>query len=536
MYINVFELLEENVRDNSDKIALRDEKESLTYGKLYDRVCIIGEYIASVLINETEQNNSYICRNATHIPKPIAVCIDRDIRSIVLFLAVVYSGNFYVPIDTSMPKERIELILNDLSPVMILGAYGRGIDGYDVVDYDRIIDSSQEFYSDLSQKEISRVNPSDIRRYHIDTNPLYAIYTSGSTGKPKGVLISHRSVIDLVEQFDVIFDFPYNPIFGNQAPFDFDVSVKDIYNSLYQHGTLVVIPKMLFSMPLKLIEYINDNDINILIWAVSALRIVENFKTFDRITTDNPRLIMFSGEVMPVRVLNYWKEYIPKATYVNLYGPTEITCNCTYHIIDREYSPDEVLPIGVPFRNTQILLTDRETGRIICEKNKEGEMCVRGSSLALGYYNREDITEAAFTQSPLSDKYPERIYRTGDLGYYGEDGLLYYTARKDHQIKHMGHRIELGEIEASVNAIDYIDAGVCIYDTDKDKIVLFYQVNALKVYDDNKELERDIVKKIGLKLPKYMWPNIYIRYDNLPLNKNGKIDRVTLAADLSNRI
>ncbi len=516
MYINVLEMLEDNVRDNPDRVALRDENESITYKELYERARSIAGYILA----HTGVESGLAA--TTHLPKPVAVCIDRNIRSIILFFGIVYSGNFYVPIDVNMPKERIDTIFADLKPMMILSSAGQTIEGLDVTDYEKAV------CSDADEDVLSV-----IRTNHIDTNPLYAIYTSGSTGKPKGVLISHRSVIDLVEQFAITFPFPDNLNFGNQAPFDFDVSVKDIYDALYNHGTVTVIPKALFSMPLKLIEYINENDINTMIWAVSAMRIVENFKTFSQIQTDRPKLIMFSGEIMPVKVLNYWKENVPGAVYVNLYGPTEITCNCSYYIIDREYAVDEALPIGVPFRNTQILLLDPERGTPITESGKEGEICVRGSSLALGYYGAPDKTAESFAASPLTDKYPERIYHTGDLGYYGDDGLLRFTSRKDYQIKHMGHRIELGEIEVAVCAIDYIDAAVCVFDKVREKIVLFYQTGeGADVFATDKELERDIVKKISLKLQKFMWPNVYKRYDRLPLNKNGKIDRVYLASKL----
>ena len=511
MYINVLELLEENVDKNPDKIALRDGNKSATYSEVYKRALTIAMWIINNNGGKVLETN------------PIAVCIDRNIESIILFFAIVYSGNFYVPIDATMPIERIKLIYDELNPVMTISSDGQTIEGISISDFYEISDASEEI------NELP-VELKQIRDIHIDTNPLYAIYTSGSTGRPKGVLVNHRSVIDLVEQFDITFDFPQDAIFGNQAPFDFDVSVKDIYNSLFQHGTVVIIPKSLFSMPLKLIEYIETNKINVLIWAVSAMRIVENFKTFSKISTNCPKLIMFSGEIMPVKVLNYWKDNIPSAIYVNLYGPTEITCNCTYYIVDRDYDVNESLPIGKAFRNTQVILLDRETDEIITKCNKEGELSVRGTCLALGYYNNKDRTEDSFVQSPLTDKYSEKIYRTGDLAYYGDDGLLRFTSRKDYQIKHMGHRIELGEIEVAVNAIDYIDAAVCVFDTKREKIVLFYQTgNGADVFEADKELERDIVKHLSLRLQKFMWPNVYRRFDCLPINKNGKIDRVKLA-------
>ncbi|MBQ0027602.1 MAG: amino acid adenylation domain-containing protein [Lachnospiraceae bacterium] len=509
MYINVLEMLEDNVRDNPDRVALCDSKRSISYRELHNDAKAIATYI----VNEIGKGK---------VRKPIAVCIDRNIESIILFMGVLYSGNFYVPIDINMPSERIGIIFEDLKPEMILSSDNQKIEGYEIADI-----------SVICKTVINEEILSTIRSGHIDTDPMYAIFTSGSTGRPKGVLVGHRSVIDLVSQFDVAFNFHEMPVFGNQAPFDFDVSVKDIYNALYQHGTVCVIPKQCFSMPLTLIEYINEKKIDTIIWAVSAMRIVENFKTFEHLIPEGLKLVMFSGEIMPVKVLNYWRQYVKDATYVNLYGPTEITCNCSYYIVDREYEPDEALPIGVPFRNTQIILLDTESGKVITEKNKQGEICVRGICLALGYYNAPERTAESFADSPLSNAYPERIYKTGDLGYIDDRGLLQFTSRKDYQIKHMGHRIELGEIEVAVNAIDYIDAAVCVFDRKKEKIVLFYQANkGGEQFETAKALEKNIVKCLSAKLQKYMWPNVYIAYDKLPLNKNGKIDRVYLAKTL----
>lgn len=507
MTINVLELLEENVRLNSNKIALIDKENSVTYHELHIQAKKIGSFIA---------NQSKVKR------KPVAVCIDRNIESIITFLGVLYSGNFYVPIDTNMPKERIDMILDELNPIMVIASKNQSLEGHEVVLMEEILK--------YSVKDDILVQ---IKEENIDTDPIYAIYTSGSTGKPKGVLVSHRSVIDLIEQFAVSFEFPQETVIGNQAPFDFDVSVKDIYNSLYQHATLVVIPKQLFSMPAKLIEFLNEKQINTIIWAVSAMRIVENFKTFTKITPEYLKLIMFSGEIMPAKVLQYWKEVLPETVFVNLYGPTEITCNCSYYIVDREFGLDESIPIGKPFRNTDILLLDTDTNTIIDKPMKQGEICVRGTCLALGYYKDKERTKEAFIQNPTVAEYEEKLYKTGDLGYHDENGVLYFVSRRDYQIKHMGHRIELGEIEVAVNAIEYIDAAVCVFDELREKIVLFYQAGEMsKRFGSEKELERDIVLCLAKKLPKFMWPNCYITYNELPVNKNGKIDRVLLKSTL----
>lgn len=499
MRINVLELLEETVKKYPEKIALKDVNHEISYQDLLQTVKKIATYI----LNNSSQHN-----------QPIAVCIDRNIESIIMFLGVAYSGNFYVPLDTTMPSERIAIILDDLSPIMILSSASQKVVGYETISYDRCLNETID--EELVLKTRERI---------IDTDPLYAIYTSGSTGRPKGVLISHRGVIDLVEQFKITFPFPENPVFGNQAPYDFDVSVKDIYNALHLGGTVVVIPKQYFSMPLKLMEFLNSEKVNTIIWAVSAMRIVENFKTFAKDAPRYLQLIMFSGEIMPVRVLNYWKKQLPSTIFVNLYGPTEITCNCSYYIVNRDFGDEEAIPIGKAFRNSEVFLLDSDKKIIVMDKDVQGEICVRGTCLAHGYYNDWEKTKMAFIQNPVQQSYPERIYKTGDIGYYNGLGELCFASRKDYQIKHMGHRIELGEIEIVVNAITGIDAAVCIFDEKKEKIVLCFQCNKKA---DSEIIKKSIIEKLRKKLPKFMWPNRYLCYNELPLNKNGKIDRVLL--------
>lgn len=497
MIINILEYLENNLSDlRADKCALSDERDTVSYIQLVEMAKRIGTYIA-------EQGQ---WRN-----KPIAVLIDRNVWSIVLFMGIVYSGNFYVPIDPTMPEKRIDLILNTLDPVMILSAVeGKELTGRCVIEK-----------SECLNTEINEAILGDIRSRALDTDPLYAIFTSGSTGMPKGVLVSHRSVIDLAEQFTETFPFPEEPVFGNQAPLDFDVSVKDIYCALKLGGTVQIIPKKLFSVPAQLIPYLNERRISVIIWAVSAMRIVSNYKILDIHIPEYLSLVMFSGEVMPVKALNDWMDHLPDVKFVNLYGPTEITCNCTYYPVNRRFSNEEVLPIGKAFKNTQVFLLDEE-GKEISGKTPDiiGEICVKGTCLALGYFNNEEKTKEAFVQNPLNAMYPERIYKTGDLGFYGADENIYFASRKDYQIKHMGHRIELGEIEVAVNALEFVDVGCCIFDEEREKIVLCYQAK--------EACDKQIIKELAKALPKFMWPQKFAFYEQIPMNKNSKIDRVYL--------
>lgn len=499
MQRSVLDYLEQSAERFPDKTVFADQENSVAYREFREQAKAVGTGLAAGIQ----------VRNC-----PVMVLIERKIESLVGFFGVVYSGNFYVPVDYQMPAKRIELMIETLSPrAVIVTERTKRI--MEQVSYDGCIMDLQELMGTAADQEtLDKI--ADLR---IDTDPLYAIFTSGSTGVPKGVLVSHRSVIDLIDNFKEEFGFDETIVLGNQAPFDFDVSVKDIYSTLKNGGTMYVIPKMMFSMVAKLIDYLNENRINTVIWATSALRIVENLNVFSQKQPQYLRTVMFSGEVMPNKVLNYWRKHLPGVMYVNLYGPTEITCNCTFYKVDRPFADEEALPIGVAFRNSDVFLLD-DARKAEVERGQKGELCVRGSSLALGYYNNEEKTREAFIQNPLNTMYPEMIYCTGDLVRYAEDGNLMFISRKDYQIKHMGHRIELSEIEIAINALPFVEAACCIYDEKEEKIVCFYQAP--------EKCDRELLKSLGKTLPKYMFPNRLEHFEKLPLNKNAKIDRTWL--------
>jgi non-ribosomal peptide synthetase component F len=289
---------------------------------------------------------------------------------------------------------------------------------------------------------------------------------------------------------------------------------------------MYLIPKSAFLFQANLIEFLNNNKIDSILWSAAAIALVANSNTFE---TNKPKYlskVMFSGEVMHNKVLNYWRKSLPETLFVNLYGPTEITSVCTYYKIEKPFADDEVLPIGISFKNTEILLLNSENRAV--SGNEIGEICVRGCCLALGYYNNPEKTSEAFCQNPLNPHYPEAIYRTGDLARYNENGQIMFLSRKDNQVKHMGQRVELGEIEILINSLEKIDASFCFYDHDKQKIVTIFQGKEA----DNKY----ILIEIKDRIPKYMFPNIIIKLDELPYNLNGKIDRTLLKENYKNKL
>jgi len=282
-------------------------------------------------------------------------------------------------------------------------------------------------------------------------------------------------------------------------------------------ATTWLIPKGLFMFPIKLVEFLNEKKINTVCWVVSALTMISAFKTFDKIKPEYLHTVAFGSEVFPIKQFNIWRENMPNAKFTNLYGPTEATGMCCYFKVERDFELDGIIPIGAPFRNTEILLLNAQNQEV--KPGESGEICVRGTSVTLGYYYNKEKTAEAFVQNPLNEAYPELIYRTGDLGRRNEHGELIFISRKDYQIKHMGHRIELGEIEVIVNMKEGIKSACCIFDDDKKKIVLYY-VGEIS--------NKDMVLYLREKLPRYMIPNVVEVLEVMPLTPNGKINRVLL--------
>ncbi len=498
MIYNVLQYLENSAKKFPDKIALEDEFGSFSYSE-YERIAkVIGTYISKRVNGVTRA--------------PVAVLMDRNAKSVCAFMGIVYSGNFYVPIDSAMPQERIDLIYKTLSPLFTIDARN--------AEEDAESENTASFTAAVSSGEIDEALLKKIRDGHIDTDPLLAIFTSGSTGVPKGVVKSHRSAIFLVDSYADVFAFDSDDVFGNQAQFDFNVSAKDIFNSMYVGATMEVIPKRCFKTPKLLLDYIEEKRITTLIWGVSALRIVADFKALDGRDL-KIKNVMFSGEVMPVKTLNYWMDHVPEARYANVYASTEITGNSTYYIADnsRRLNDDDKIPIGKAFPNCRVFLLNEKNEKVT-KPGELGEICVEGACLASGYWNNIERTDKVFVDNPLIKEYHSGIYKSGDLAYYNDNNEIVFACRRDFQIKHMGHRIELGEIEVALNAIPLLTVACCVYDSVKERIVCHYQAD--------KDCKKEIVLAISKKLPKYMWPSVYVRHDALPLNKNGKIDRVKL--------
>lgn len=489
----ITDYLDETAKRFPGKTAFIDEWRSVTFRDFRQEARKIATGILS--------------RNIFHAP--VAIFLEKSVDAVACMLGVAYSGNFYTVIDEKMPAERIEKIIDTLKPEILitnerLRECIEGVNpGLEVICYSELM--KEKILDDALREVSGRIDVMDI---------LYVLFTSGSTGMPKGVVIGQRSVIDYTEWVTGTFDIDDNAIIGNQAPFHFDNSVLDIYQTIKNGATLHIISKTTLMFPARLMEYVARHSINMIFWVPSALISAANFDVLDEYDISCLKKVLFAGEVMPAKQLNQWRRRLPDAIFANLYGPTEITVDCTYYIVDREFSDTDAIPIGIPCRDSDVIVLNDEDQPVTGDER--GELCVRGISLAYGYYKNPQKTAEVFVKNPLNEQ--ETIYRTGDIVHYNERGEIMYDGRRDFQIKHMGYRIELGEIEAAASSVAGVDSACALYDRKNERIVLCYagKTDTLR-------------KRLGAMLPGYMVPKVYEKLDAMPLNPNGKIDRKLLA-------
>ena len=493
---NILEYLEKTVKEVPDKTAYTDGKHGLTFAEVFRYSRAIG---------------SYLSREGFY-REPVVIYMKKSPEAVAAFYGAVYGRCFYVPFDEEMPEYRVSLILDTLKPRLMI------CDAYTEKKLTKIGFSGRTLrFEDAVNTEIRDEKLAEIREASMDTDPIYIVFTSGSTGVPKGVAACHRSVLDYVENLSRVLGFNRETVFGNQSPLYFDACLKELYPTMMFGATTYLIPRSLFMFPVKLVEYLNENQINTVCWVVSALTMISSMGTFDKVVPKYLHTVAFGSEVFPIKQFNLWRQTLPKAQFTNLYGPTECTGMSCYYRVNREFGEDDMIPIGRPFKNTEILLLNDEDQP--AGVGETGEICIRGTCVTLGYYRNPEKTKEVFVQNPLNDCYPELIYRTGDIGRYNEFGELVFVSRKDHQIKHMGHRIELGEIEVHVNQMAGIRMSCCVYDKEREKIVLFYVGDA-----EGKE----IIKALKEKLPRYMIPNLVEKIEEMPFTANGKLNRMEL--------
>ncbi|NDO20098.1 amino acid adenylation domain-containing protein [Lachnospiraceae bacterium MD329] len=501
-------LLDKAAEKYNDKTAIADEWGEISFAELQKQ----GKSVGTAIINADAEG---------YMPSPVMVYLKKSISCIVCFMGAMYSANPYVPTAYDMPANRIQKIVDSLQGRGHIITDANGLETLKTMDIPETI--SIHVYEEIIKTEADNVLVEKTLSSAIDTDPIYIMFTSGSTGAPKGVTVPHRGVIDYAMWVAKTFGIDKTSVLGNQAPFYFDNSIFDIYSCLLTGAKMVIIPETLFMFPVKLPEFVRDNDITTIFWVPTVMINVANSGVLSEIELPKLENVVFCGEVMPNTQLNIWRKAQPHCTYANLYGPTEISDVCTYYIADRPFKDSDPLPIGRACENMRIIILNEQNE--IAKTNEQGEICVIGTGVSLGYWNNPEITQKAFMQNPVNPYYEERIYRTGDLAFIDDEGLIIYLGRKDNQVKVKGNRIELGEIENAAMCVDGVKGACAVFDENKQQIVLFVESQTdFKLRKMNLELKKYI--------PNYMLPSGLIVMDKFPHTANDKIDRVTLKNSL----
>jgi len=496
---NLIQFLENTCISNSDKMAIDAADGSLSFAQLRESALRIAAGIGTD------------CKKGM-----VVVYLPKGKDCLPAMLGTLYSGNAYVPMDYRAPVNRTKLIFEIVQPRLIItDERGKeyltenGVPVELLCGYNSLIAENDPISDEDITKTIARTQ---------DVDPAYMLFTSGSTGVPKGVVIPHRRVINYINWAREFFSISDNEVIGNQAPFYFTVSVMDIYLSLATGSKLCIIPEDKFSRPAMLIEYLNAHEITLIFWVSSVYQHVAKASALTENRPQFLRRAWFVGEPMSVSSLIYWMEQLPDVEFTNLYGSTETDMTICQRMPKDLFA--DGLPLGQACANTEALVIKEDL--TVAQPGEIGEICIRGSCLALGYYKDHDKTQAAFIQNPLHSDYTDIIYRTGDLGEF-RNGLIYFHGRKDHQFKHLGYRIEVGEIEAIAEKFPMIKNACVLYDGEKRQIALFYEADGVI---DEAVYRRTLMED----LPIYMVPTRFVRLDEMPFNANRKKDRPLLKA------
>ncbi|MBO5395444.1 MAG: amino acid adenylation domain-containing protein [Clostridia bacterium] len=491
----LYSIFDKAAKENSEKICIKTAEREISF----------GEFLA--VAEKTDRRIRDITGNKKSV---IAVITERSPEMYGAIYGVIRGGNAYLPIDPEYPQERIEYILenSNASAVAVQGKFAGLVKNLPCVDMTEILYSSEEEKENIP---FCSATPEDT---------AYVIYTSGSTGNPKGAKISHKSALNRILWMHDRYPLGNNDVILQKTPYTFDVSVWEHFWWGLTGGCLAVSKPGEHFIPAKILEETHKNSVTHLHFVPSVFELFLNYLDAHRdelYKFDSVKYVFLSGEALSASLVQrFYKLYdSKKVTLHNLYGPTE----CAVDVTCYDCRPEDVdpVPIGKPVYNTQIYITDKYLNTVPI--GVQGEICIAGMNVGQGYLNKPELTAEKFIDNPFGEG---KLYKTGDIGYWRDDGNLVFAGRKDSQIKLNGQRIELGEIEAVINEITGVTSSA----------VIVKNVNGADILAAFFTGEADVsyIKDVcSVRLPSYMIPGAIIHLDKLPLNLSGKLDRKALS-------
>ncbi len=485
-----------------EAFAVAHGAERITYGELTD----LSDRLAAQL-----QTYGVVPGDRVALYEP------KSIRAVAELLAILKCGAAYVPIDPSAPADRARFILQHCG-IEVMFSTGRPLKGLGEDRGARVLLNAEVAFDPAAKFVPPRIT---------DTHLAYVLYTSGSTGTPKGVAITHAQSLAFVKTATPIFEMTASDVTASHAPFNFDLSIIDLFCTFLAGGRMELVPETWLAFPARVSKLIADAGITVWNSVPSALVQLANKGALESRDLSKLRLIMFAGEPFPIKHLRTLHARIPHAKLLNVYGQTEANSSTYFEVRSIPENDGAVLPAGKTFPNYEVLLLS-ETGQKIRAPNVEGELYVAGGAVASGYFRDPERSSAAFVQHPLRSGVREIVYRTGDRFAFDENGDLLFRGRLDSAVKVRGFRVELGEVEAAVSGFAELEeAAVIALEHEAFGHVLF----AFVVPRDKDRFDpAALFAHLAAKLPRYMLPEKIVQQGALLRTANGKVDRRALAS------
>ncbi|MCF2149900.1 amino acid adenylation domain-containing protein [Desmonostoc muscorum LEGE 12446] len=494
------QLFEQQVELTPDSIALIHQSEQLTYRQLN---------------HKANQLANYLQKQGVTKETLVAICLERSIDMVVGILAILKAGGAYIPLDPSYPVERLNFMLSD-SQASILISHQEILEKLSL--------SLPEIVClDIHKDKIIQQSPENPVNSSKPDNLAYIIYTSGSTGTPKGVLGTHRGTVNGLHWLWKTYPFTPEEVCCQKTAISFVDSVWEIFAPLLQGIPTVIINNATLLDPQLFIEALAYHKVTRIILVPSLLRLLIN--NYHHLTQKLSQLKLWitSGEALSVNLAKTFRELMPFAKLINLYGSSEVSANATYYDTSLLQDQANTVPIGRPIDNTQIYVLNRNLQPI--PVGVMGELYIGGDSLARGYLNRPELTQETFIDNPFISE--TKLYKTGDLVRYLNDGNLEYLGRHDEQVKIRGFRVELSEIGTFITQHPDVQDSIVIVvnDAEENQRLIAYIVT------EKEHIATELLLYLQQKLPNYMLPTAFVVLDALPLTPNGKVDKRSLPTD-----